>query len=48
MAAPKPVRAMSSDRLKIFTGNSNPDLSDEICQCLGIELGLVLLLEPGK
>ena len=39
MAAPKPVRAMSSDRLKVFTGNANPALAEEICQCLGIELG---------
>src|SRR5579883_1904946 len=39
MAAPKPVRAMSSDRLKVFTGNANAALADEICQCLGMELG---------
>jgi ribose-phosphate pyrophosphokinase len=39
MAAPKPVRAMSSDRLKVFTGNANPALAEEICQCLGMELG---------
>jgi ribose-phosphate pyrophosphokinase len=39
MAAPKPVRAMTPDRLKIFTGNANPLLSAEICQALGMELG---------
>src|SRR5919197_4188425 len=39
MAAPKPVRAMTPDRIKVFTGNANPALAEEICQCLGIELG---------
>ena len=39
MAAPKPVRAMRSERLKVFTGNSNPTLASEICACLGVELG---------
>src|SRR5689334_20714493 len=50
MAAPKPVRAMSPDRLKCFTGNANPDLADEICQCLGIELGraMVKLFSDGE
>ena len=32
MAAPKPIRSMSHDRLKIFTGNANPALAREICQ----------------
>src|SRR5215472_15061032 len=50
MAAPKPVRAMSSDRLKIFTGNANPALAEEICQCLGMELGraMVKLFSDGE
>ena len=39
MAAPKPVRAMNPDRLKVFTGNANPTLAQEICDVLGIELG---------
>jgi len=39
MAAPKPVRAMSFDRVKIFTGNANPALAEEICATLGTELG---------
>ena len=39
MAAPKPVRSMRSDRLKVFTGNSNPTLAMEICACLGVPLG---------
>jgi ribose-phosphate pyrophosphokinase len=38
MAAPKPVRTMNPDRLKIFTGNANPKLSQEIVQALGVEL----------
>jgi len=39
MAAPKPIRAMNPDRIKIFTGNANPVLAEEICQNLGIDLG---------
>jgi ribose-phosphate pyrophosphokinase len=39
MATPKPVRAMTPDRLKVFTGNANPALADEICQALGMDLG---------
>jgi ribose-phosphate pyrophosphokinase len=39
MAAPKPIRAMNPDRVKIFTGNANPALAEEICQNLGIDLG---------
>ena len=39
MAAPIPVRAMNSDRLKIFTGSANPRLAEELCGCLGIPLG---------
>jgi ribose-phosphate pyrophosphokinase len=38
MAAPKPVRTMNPDRLKIFTGNANPELAREIVQALGVEL----------
>ncbi len=39
MAAPKPVRAMNPDRIKIFTGSANPALAEEICQVLGLEMG---------
>ena len=39
MAAPKPVRAMNPDRIKIFTGSANPALAEELCRCLGISLG---------
>src|SRR6266508_2680169 len=39
MAAPKLVRAMTSDRLKIFTGGANPALAHDIRQALGTELG---------
>ena len=38
MAAPKPIRAMTHDRLQIFTGNANPALAQEICGHLGMSL----------
>ncbi len=34
MAAPKPLRSMSHDRLKIFSGNAHPALAREISHCL--------------
>src|SRR6202167_3347192 len=40
---PKPVRAMNADRIKIFTGSANPELAEEICEQLGLELGLMKL-----
>jgi len=40
MAAPKPVRAMNPDRVKIFSGNANQALAQEICGCLGLDLGV--------
>jgi ribose-phosphate pyrophosphokinase len=43
MAAPKPVRAMTHDRLKIFTGNANPALTEEICTALGLELARAMV-----
>jgi ribose-phosphate pyrophosphokinase len=30
---------MSFDRLKVFTGNANPALAAEICECLGMAVG---------
>src|SRR5262245_63622711 len=39
MAAAKPVRKMNYDRLKVFTGNANPRLAEEICVELGNPLG---------
>jgi ribose-phosphate pyrophosphokinase len=38
--APKTVRTFDPDRLKIFTGSANPALAEEICQTLGMELGM--------
>src|ERR1700709_1333107 len=38
MAAPQPIRAMNNNRLKLFSGNANPDLARAICQNLGLEL----------
>jgi len=43
MAAPKPVRAMNPDRIKIFTGSANPALAEAMCQHLGLELGQMKL-----
>ena len=40
---PKPLRAMNADRIKIFTGSANPELAEEMCQQLGLELGLMKL-----
>ena len=34
---------MTPDRLKLFTGNSNPALAREICASLGIELGRAMV-----
>jgi ribose-phosphate pyrophosphokinase len=39
MAAAKPRRQLKSDRFKIFTGNANRPLAEEICACLGCPLG---------
>ena len=41
MAAPKPIRAMNPERIKIFTGSANPSLAEEICQQLGLTLGML-------
>ncbi len=38
-AAPKPVRARQDDKFKVFSGTSNPDLAQEVCEHLGIPLG---------
>jgi ribose-phosphate pyrophosphokinase len=43
MAAAKPIRAMTPDRLKIFSGNANPCLAREICASLGLSLGDLML-----
>jgi ribose-phosphate pyrophosphokinase len=45
MAAAKPMRAMIPDRLKIFTGNANPCLAQEICESLDMELGKLKITE---
>jgi ribose-phosphate pyrophosphokinase len=43
MAAPKPVQAMNPDRLKLFSGNANPCLAQEIAKALGMDLGEVMV-----
>src|SRR6202451_3683975 len=39
MAAPRPVRTMRFEQLKIFTGNANPALAAKICASLGCPVG---------
>jgi ribose-phosphate pyrophosphokinase len=39
MAAPKPVRAMNPERIKIFSGRANPALAEDMCVCLGLDIG---------
>jgi len=34
---------MATYDIKLFTGNSNPDLAEQICECLGISLGKALV-----
>jgi ribose-phosphate pyrophosphokinase len=43
MAASKPVHAMTHDRLKVFTGNANRSLAEEICQELNTDLGQAMV-----
>jgi ribose-phosphate pyrophosphokinase len=43
MAAVKPIRALTPDRLKIFTGTANPCLAREICAALDLQLGDLML-----
>src|SRR4051794_20586977 len=43
MTAPKPVRAMQWDRIKVFSGSANPPLATDVCVCLGVEPGDVAL-----
>lgn len=38
MAAVKPARSMNPDRIKIFTGNANRELAEEMCKELGLQL----------
>src|SRR6266852_746804 len=40
MAAPEPVRGMNPERIKIFSGNANRALAEEICQNLGLDLAV--------
>ena len=42
MAAPKTVRALFTD-YKVFSGSAHPELTAEICKCLGCPLGEILI-----
>jgi ribose-phosphate pyrophosphokinase len=35
----KPLREMTPDRLKVFSGSANPALGEELCKCLEMDLG---------
>jgi ribose-phosphate pyrophosphokinase len=43
MAVEEPQRPIESDRFKVFSGNANRPLAEEICECLGCKLGAVSL-----
>jgi ribose-phosphate pyrophosphokinase len=43
MAAPKPVRVMNPDRIKIFSGSANPGLVEQMCATLGLPMGQIKL-----
>lgn len=43
MAAPKPVLGLNHDKIRIFSGNANPALAADVCECLGCEPGEVLV-----
>src|SRR5215469_4472885 len=43
MAAPKPIRQMNHDRLKIFSGNANLPLAQDICHHLGMPLAQAMI-----
>jgi ribose-phosphate pyrophosphokinase len=43
MAAVKPIRALTPDRLKVFSGTANLELAHEICAELGLELGKLMI-----
>ena len=45
MAAAKPVRVMTFDHFKIFSGTANPALAHEICQSMGCKLGEAAIRE---
>jgi ribose-phosphate pyrophosphokinase len=36
MASAKPIRMKMSEKLKVFSGNANPSLTREVCECLAI------------
>src|SRR5688572_18805902 len=39
MAAPQPIRAMTYEHIRIFSGNANPALTADVCECLGTKPG---------
>jgi ribose-phosphate pyrophosphokinase len=43
MAATKPILSMTFDRIKIFAGNANPALAQEIVQAMDLTLGAAMV-----
>jgi ribose-phosphate pyrophosphokinase len=39
MASAQPIRAMKYEQIRIFTGNANPALTKDVCECLGTQPG---------
>jgi ribose-phosphate pyrophosphokinase len=41
MATAQPIRAMKYEQIRIFTGNANPALTADVCECLGTQSGAI-------
>lgn len=41
MAAAKPILAMTYEHIRIFSGNANPALCADVCECLGTQPGSI-------
>src|SRR5688572_25343497 len=41
MASAQPILAMKYEKIRIFCGNANPALTADVCECLGMQPGLI-------
>ena len=41
MAASQPKLSMKYEQMSVFCGNANPALTADVCECLGIQPGLI-------
>src|SRR5919112_950949 len=41
MASAQPLLAMKYEQIRIFCGNANPALTADVCECLGMQPGLI-------